>query len=101
MTLKWKDLERFMETLASEGYKKQITNALLNRYVAREFGISDYVRRNVISALHELGFIRPSTLYGNIWELAYFITPDEKERAAKAETKTEEKEIDDMIDEAA
>jgi len=67
MTLKWKDLELFMGHLRRLGFESEVSDDILEREIAKQFGISSYTIKNVKRALTKYGFIKPVSI--GVWKI--------------------------------
>jgi hypothetical protein len=85
MTLKYEDLEEFIFDFKRKGFEKISTNQL-HFSIGKRFGVSPYIRKNVIKSLVDYGFIKEDTL--GVWKITW-----------KAEKETESEEDVDKFDE--
>jgi DNA-binding FadR family transcriptional regulator len=64
MTLKWKDMEKFMEYIWKEHGDIEIGLEKLEMMIRKRFGVSRHVVENVLSALKDCDMIKPSNTTG-------------------------------------
>lgn len=58
MTLKYNDLDKFVTEIKKLGYTEQIPRQHLDFFIAKKFGISKYIKDNLVNMLVEFGFLK-------------------------------------------
>ncbi|RLJ08582.1 MAG: hypothetical protein DRP12_00005 [Candidatus Aenigmatarchaeota archaeon] len=92
MVVKLGDLEKFVADVKNRtGFWFEIPDKELKKEIARRFGISNYIQKNIITALEEYGLIERKNL--NVWKWAANGQPEENKEDQEAE-----KEADELIE---
>lgn len=58
MTIKFEDLNNLLIDMRKAGYANEVSLNRMLYFIARRFGISDYIRKSVLKALVDYNFIR-------------------------------------------
>lgn len=66
MTLKYKDLENFVSQLKGKGFTNEIPENILFFEIRKNFGISNYIVKNIAKSLSDMNLMRPAPPRG-VW----------------------------------
>jgi transposase len=88
MTLKYEELERFIEEL-KERYKTEIGDMVFEKEIGKRFGLSKYIVSNVKKNVDRFGLLKPE---GSFWK---FKKTEVEEKIEKLEKEFDKKELTD------
>lgn len=95
MTTKYDDLLELKRDMLKAGYIKQFPMNVLEIFIGRRFGISDYIFKTIMQSLVKFQIIKQSRYGMNLFE---WVEPIEESRIIEEEEKTIDKTIDELTD---